>query len=138
MSVLVTGGAGYIGSVTTEALRAEGEFVVVLDDLSNGHREAVAPEVPFYKGDVGDASLLGDVIVKHRVTQAIHFAAQSLLGAAKTVLETEKHPILLKDEVCSPGGTTITAVCELEAQGFRNAIIKAATVCMEKSAYLSK
>ena len=74
MSVLVTGGAGYIGSVTVETLRGEGEPVVVLDDLSNGHREAVAPEVPFYKGDVGDSTLLAELIAKHKISQVVHFA----------------------------------------------------------------
>ena len=74
MSVLVTGGAGYIGSVTVEALRAEGERVVVLDDLSNGYREAVDPDVPFYEGDIGDSSLLACIAAKHEITQVIHFA----------------------------------------------------------------
>ena len=74
MSILVTGGAGYIGSVTVEAIRAEGEPVVVLDDLSNGHREAVDADVPFYKGDLGDASLLADLIEKYEITQVVHFA----------------------------------------------------------------
>ena len=56
MAILITGGAGYIGSVTTELLRARGERVVVLDNLSRGHRDAVAPEVPFYQGDAGIAN----------------------------------------------------------------------------------
>ena len=58
MAILVTGGAGYIGSVTVERLRAKGERVVVLDDLFRGHRSAVEPEVPFYQGHVGDRALL--------------------------------------------------------------------------------
>ena len=74
MGVLVTGGAGYIGSVTVEALRAEGEPAVILDDLSNGHRGAAALDVPFYKGDVGDSSLLTEIIAKHEITQVVHFA----------------------------------------------------------------
>ncbi|MDR2528006.1 MAG: UDP-glucose 4-epimerase GalE [Synergistaceae bacterium] len=72
MSVLVTGGAGYIGSVTVEALREAGESVVVLDDLSGGHRAAV--DVPFYLGDAGDAGLLRSIAAEHRVSQVIHFA----------------------------------------------------------------
>ncbi|KAL3891381.1 hypothetical protein ACJMK2_003643 [Sinanodonta woodiana] len=56
---------------------------------------------------------------------AIKLAAQTLLGAAKMVLETKKHPGQLKDEVCSPGGTTITAMHVLEKGGFRGALIDA-------------
>ena len=52
MAILVTGGAGYIGSVTVEHLRSCGEQVVVLDNLSRGHRQAIDPAVPFYQGDV--------------------------------------------------------------------------------------
>ena len=64
---------------------------------------------------------------------AYEFCAQSLMGAAKMVLETKKHPGELKDMVCSPGGTTIEAVRTLEALGFRSSIIEAMKVCEEKS-----
>jgi len=65
--------------------------------------------------------------------KAYKMAAQSVLGSAKMVLETEEHPGVLKDMVCSPGGTTIEAVCELEDKGLRNAIIKSMDKCAEKS-----
>lgn len=65
--------------------------------------------------------------------QAYKFAAQSVLGAAKMVLETGKHPGELKDMVCSPGGTTIAAVETLESCGFRNAVIQGQVACVEKS-----
>lgn len=61
--------------------------------------------------------------------QAYKFAAQALLGAAKMVLDTEKHPGELKDDVCTPGGTTIKAVATLEKQGFRASIIAAMESC---------
>ena len=70
--------------------------------------------------------------------QAYRFAAQSLYGSAKMVLETGKHPGELKDMVCSPGGTTIEAVAELEARGFRSAVINAVNKCVEKSKAMSQ
>ena len=80
MAILVTGGAGYIGSVTTELLRARGEQVVVLDNLSRGHRAAVAPEVPFCEGNVGDRELVARIAWEHSVDACIHFAAFAYVG----------------------------------------------------------
>ena len=80
MTILVTGGAGYIGSVTTEWLRARGEQVVVLDNLSRGHRVAVAPELPFYEGNVGDSELVTRIVREHDVDACIHFAALAYVG----------------------------------------------------------
>ena len=65
--------------------------------------------------------------------QAYQFAAQSLLGSARMVLETGKHPGELKDMVCSPGGTTIEAVRVLEEKGFRGAVMDAIAACIEKT-----
>ena len=70
--------------------------------------------------------------------QAYTFAAQAVMGSAKMVLETDKHPGELKDMVCSPGGTTIEAVKTLESEGFRSAVIKAIGDCIEKSKEMSK
>lgn len=80
MAILVTGGAGYIGSVTTELLRARGEQVVVLDNLSRGHREAVAPEVPYYEGNVGNSELVTRMVRAHDIDACIHFAALAYVG----------------------------------------------------------
>ena len=66
-------------------------------------------------------------------TQAYQFAAQAVLGSAKMVLETGKHPGELKDMVCSPGGTTIEAVRTLEEYGFRRSVIEAMKACEQKS-----
>lgn len=65
--------------------------------------------------------------------QAYQFAAQAVLGSAKMVLETGKHPGELKDMVCSPGGTTIEAVAVLEEKGFRSAVMEAMLACTKKS-----
>lgn len=65
--------------------------------------------------------------------QAYEFSAQSVLGSAKLMLETGKHPAELKDMVCSPGGTTIEAVRVLEQCGFRAAVMDAVEACVEKS-----
>ncbi len=70
--------------------------------------------------------------------QAYTFAAQSVLGSAKMVLETGKHPGELKDMVCSPAGTTIEAVAVLEKNGFRHAVIDAERACIIKSKEMSK
>ena len=69
---------------------------------------------------------------------AYKFAAQSVLGSAKMVLETGKHPGELKDMVCSPGGTTIEAVAVLEQTGFRNSVIEAMNACRDKSIQMQK
>lgn len=70
--------------------------------------------------------------------KAYKMASQAVLGSAKMVLETGKHPGALKDAVCSPGGTTIEAVTELEEKGFRAAVISAMRKCAEKSMEMSK
>ena len=63
---------------------------------------------------------------------AYEFVAQTVLGSAKLMLETGKHPGELKDMVCSPGGTTIAGVAELEKNGFRKAIFEATDACFNK------
>jgi UDP-glucose-4-epimerase GalE len=80
MAVLVTGGAGYIGSVFVERLLAEREQVVVLDDLSRGHRAAVEPGTSFHVGRIGDRALVERIVREHHVTASVHFAALALVG----------------------------------------------------------
>jgi UDP-glucose 4-epimerase len=80
MAILVTGGAGYIGSATVERLLEKGEKVVVLDDLYRGHREAVPDGVPFYEGRVGDVALLEKILREHSIESCIHFAALAYVG----------------------------------------------------------
>ncbi|MCD8391599.1 MAG: pyrroline-5-carboxylate reductase [Firmicutes bacterium] len=78
---------------------------------------------------MADAAVIGGM----PRAQAYTFAAQSVLGSAKMVLETGKHPGELKDMVCSPAGTTIDAVAALEKNGMRSAVIDAMLACMKKS-----
>jgi UDP-glucose 4-epimerase len=77
-SVLVTGGAGYIGSHTVLQLVARGERVVVLDDLSTGFRQAVR-DVPLVVGNVGDRELVDALLAEHRVDTIVHFAAHTIV-----------------------------------------------------------
>lgn len=78
---------------------------------------------------------MADAAVKLGIprAKAYKMAEQSMLGSAKLALETGKHPGVLKDEVCSPGGTTIEAVLEFEKTGFRTSIISAMEKCADKS-----
>lgn len=82
MSVLVAGGAGYIGSHVVRALVERGEDVVVVDSLKTGHREAIAPEARFYEGDIRDPEFLDSVFEKEDIESVIHFAASSLVGVS--------------------------------------------------------
>ena len=77
-SILVTGGAGYIGSHTLLQLVARGEQVVVLDDLSTGFRQAVR-DVPLVVGNMGDRALVDRLLAEHRVDTIIHFAAHTIV-----------------------------------------------------------
>ena len=75
MTVLVTGGAGYIGSHMVHALRDTGESVVVLDNLSTGFAWALPGDVPLFVGETGEANLVSAIIAAHDVRAVIHFAA---------------------------------------------------------------
>lgn len=83
---------------------------------------------------------LADSVVSYGIPRdkAYTLAAQTVLGSAAMVLETGEHPGHLKDNVCSPGGTTIAGVKALEEYGLRNAIMKATDACYEKAVELSK
>lgn len=79
-SILVTGGAGYIGSHTVHWLHRMGLRVVVLDNLVYGHRQAVPEGIPFYEGDIADAKLTEEIFRAHQVDSMIHFAAYAYVG----------------------------------------------------------
>lgn len=80
MTILVLGGAGYIGSHTVYELIDNGEDVAVIDNLLTGHEEAVHPKARFYRGDIRDREFLDEVFKKEKPDAVIHFAACSLVG----------------------------------------------------------
>lgn len=80
MKVLVTGGAGYIGSHTVDALIEKGDEVVVVDSLITGHRKAVPENIPFYEIDIRDKEKLKKVFDEHKFDAVVHFAASSQVG----------------------------------------------------------
>lgn len=85
MSVLVCGGAGYIGSHNVHELVGRGESVVVMDNLQTGHRQAVPEKAIFVQGDIRDANALDAVFREHKVESVLHFAANSLVGESMTL-----------------------------------------------------
>ena len=80
MSILVCGGAGYIGSHTVYKLIEQGKDVVIIDNLQSGHIGAVHPKAKFYKGDIRDASILDKIFTENKIESIVHFAANSLVG----------------------------------------------------------
>lgn len=89
MNILVTGGAGYIGSVVTEELVKDGHRVIVYDNLSKGHREAVDPQAHFIEGDLLETEKLATIFHNEKIEAVIHLAASSLVG--ESVQEPAKY-----------------------------------------------
>lgn len=79
MTTLITGGAGYIGSITARLIRSTGRGVVILDTLENGHRKAVG-DAPFVQGNVADTDLVEKICREHNVEDVVHFAAYKAVG----------------------------------------------------------
>lgn len=92
MNVLVTGGAGYIGSVGVRELVREGYEVVVVDNLSQGHREAVHDDAYFVEADLRDRGVVNAVLDEHAPDAIMHFASKSLVG------ESMEQPFLYLDD----------------------------------------
>lgn len=104
MGILVTGGAGYIGSTTVELLRQAGESVVVLDNLRYGHRAAVDDSVPFYDGDIGDQELVKQIVAEHAIDACVHFAAFAYVG------ESVEKPDIYYENNVQKGISLLTAL----------------------------
>jgi UDP-glucose 4-epimerase len=83
-TLLVTGGAGYVGSHTVVELLARGHKAIVFDSLYQGHREAVAKEATFVHGDLADRSAIAAVFKAHKIDAILHFAAHALVGESMT------------------------------------------------------
>lgn len=84
MNVLVTGGAGYVGSVVVEILLREGFNVVIVDSLVEGHRSAVPERLPLVLGDIGNRDLIKDVVAKYKIDAVIHMAGETLVSKSMT------------------------------------------------------
>src|SRR5438094_3957929 len=84
MRILVTGGAGYIGSVVTEELISAGHRTIVYDNLSYGHRDAVNPSAAFVKGDLLGGETLRGALREHAIEAVMHMAAFALVGESVT------------------------------------------------------
>ena len=114
-----------------------GKTEILEENLMNGF-SALCGSSPAYVYMMIEAMADGGVMQGIPRKQSYKMAAQAVLGAAKMVLETGIHPGELKDNVCSPKGTTIEAVAKLEEIGFRSSIIEAIRVCTEKSKKISE
>ena len=80
MSILVCGGAGYIGSHTVHQLIKKGEKIIVVDNLQTGHRKAINHKAKFYEGDIRNSETLDKIFTENKIEAVIHFAANSLVG----------------------------------------------------------
>lgn len=97
MKILVTGGAGYIGSIVVEQLIQAGESVVVFDNLYQGHRTAVHPDAVFVEGTLADPVAIDSVLNEHRPDSIMHFASYTLVG------ESMQEPFLYLSENVTNG-----------------------------------
>ena len=112
MAILVTGGAGYIGSVTVERLTAKGESIVVLDDLAYGHLESINSDIPFYQGSSGDRTLAARIAREHEIESCMHFAALAF------VAESVEEPALYFENNVQHGISLVNALVDAGVRRF--------------------
>ena len=133
-------------TVITPNKNISGEELKMIGDLFEGIGETVILEEKYMNAAIALHSsspayiymlidAMADSGVKYGIPKALalKLAAKAVEGSAKMVLETGSHPEQLKDNVCSPGGTTIAAVCELERTGFRSSVQSAIDACVSKA-----
>ena len=106
MRILVTGGAGYIGSIVTETLVAEGDEVIVFDNLSQGHRAAVHPKAHFVEGDLKDVAAVDALFDEFQPEAVMHFASNTLVG------ESMENPFLYVGDNVTNGLNLIRSAVE--------------------------
>ena len=106
MKILVTGGAGYIGSVVVEQLIGAGESAIVFDNLSQGHKAAVHPSAIFVEGDLSDRAAIDNALSKHRPDAVMHFASRTLVG------ESMEKPFLYLGDNVKTGLNLIESMVE--------------------------
>jgi len=112
MRILVTGGAGYIGSTVARQLIETGHEVVVLDNLSEGNRAAVPDAATFVHGDLKDRSLIDQTLADHRPQAVMHFASHTLVG------ESMEEPFLYLDENVRCGANLMQSAVEHDVDRF--------------------
>jgi len=112
MKILVTGGAGYIGSITVERLIKAGEEVVIFDNLYQGHQDAVHPDATFIQGDLADKAAIEAAIATHKPDGIMHFASYTLVGES-----VEKPFLYLRDNIVN-GLNLIEAAVSNDVKGF--------------------
>lgn len=112
MKVLVTGGAGYIGSVVVDRLVQMGDSVVVYDNLSQGHRPAVHPQATFVQGDLADKDAVAGTMDEHRPEAIMHFASHTLVG------ESMQRPFLYLGQNVQNGLNLLESAVEYDVQRF--------------------
>jgi UDP-glucose 4-epimerase len=112
MKILVTGGAGYIGSVVVERLVQAGESVVVFDNLYQGHRAAVHPDAVFVEGDLADRAAVDALLSQHRPEAIMHFASHTLVG------ESMQSPFLYLGENVTNGLNLLQSAVKHDVRRF--------------------
>jgi len=112
MKILVTGGAGYIGSIVVEQLVKQGESVIVFDNLYQGHQEAVHPDAVFVEGDLADAAVVNAVFKEYQPEAIMHFASHTLVG------ESMQKPFLYLGENITNGLNLLQAAIRHNAHRF--------------------
>ncbi len=112
MTILVTGGAGYIGSIVVEQLVEGGESVVVYDNLYQGHRQAVHPRAKLVVADLADKAVLKQTFAKHHIEAVMHFASYTLVGESIT------HPFMYLGDNITNGLNLLQASVEAGVKRF--------------------
>jgi UDP-glucose 4-epimerase len=127
MNILVTGGAGYIGSVVVEELICQGDQVTVFDDLSQGHRAAVHPRAAFVQGDLADRSAIDRLLAAGQFEAVMHFASHTLVG------DSMQHPLKYLGDNVGNGLNLLRAMVD---HGVRRFILSSTANLFDRPAHI--